>query len=239
MRHLRQSPRISKPPTDRDGRSQARQSREESTQRLTPRKRRSPTLSEGSQRKRLHTEIPIEWSALLIRRKAARLLTERYDAEETTHESQPPSKTRRRSPLVPHVRKGRRSHSSSEPAATEISEPNPCSNIWRTVCEIRSWNFFTKNPLGVPTESTRVPAGPVWGLNEILSPTIAEFVPKGTPSDPSRKSKWADGWGPRPSVAASVTALVLRKRILNHLNTYACFFYTSAIGVNSINMCQL
>ncbi|KAJ7939446.1 hypothetical protein B0H13DRAFT_1941169 [Mycena leptocephala] len=235
MRYLQQSPRISKPPTDRDRRSQARQSREESTQRLTPRKRRSPTLSQGGQRKRLRTEIPIEWSALLIRRKAAKLLTERYDAEETTH-GQSPSKTRRRSPLVPHIRKSRRSN---KPAVTEIPELNPYSNIWRTVCEIRLWNFFTKNPLGVLTELTRVPAGPVRGLDEILSPTITEFVLKGTSSDPSRKSKWADGWGPQPSVAASVTALVLRKRILNQLDTYACFLYTSTIGVNSINMCQL
>ncbi|KAJ7483032.1 hypothetical protein B0H11DRAFT_1914774 [Mycena galericulata] len=156
----------------------------------------------------------------VTRGKVAKLLTERYDAEETTHASQPLSKTRRRSPLVPHIRKGRRSHSSSEPAATEIPEPNPCSNIWRTVCEIQLWNFFTQNPLGVPTESTRVLAGPVWGLKEILSPTTAEFVPKGTPSDPSRKTKWADGWGPRSSVAASATALVLRKRILNQLDIY-------------------
>ncbi|KAJ7878927.1 hypothetical protein B0H13DRAFT_2051731 [Mycena leptocephala] len=222
MGYLRQSPRISKPPTDRDRRSQARQSREESTPRLTPQKRRSPALSQG---------LRTEWSALLIRRKAAKLLTERYDAEETTHESQSPSKMRRRSPLVPHIRKSRRS---SEPAVTEIPEPNPCSNIWRTdyylflnLIPIASANF-TKNPLGVLTELTRVPAGPVRGLDQILSPTIAEFVPKGTPSDPSRKSKWADGWGPQPSVAASVTALVLR--ILNQLDMYACFLYTSTIG---------
>ncbi|KAJ6607635.1 hypothetical protein B0H10DRAFT_2070930 [Mycena sp. CBHHK59/15] len=218
MGYLRRSPRIS--PTSRDCRSQARQSREESTERLMPRKRRSPTLSHGGQRKRSRTEIPIEWSALLIRRKAAQLLIKRYDTEGTTHESRPPSQARRRSPLVPHFQESCLSHSSSKPAKTEKPEPNPCSNIWRTVCEIWLRNFFTQTPLGVLSESTRVPTGPVWGLDQILSPTIAESVPKGTSSDPSRNSQWADGWGPQPSVAASVTALILRKRFLNKLHTY-------------------
>ncbi|KAJ7929411.1 kinase-like domain-containing protein [Mycena leptocephala] len=128
----------------------------------------------------------IELSALLVRREAAKVLRERYDAEETTYEGQPPSKT---SEPALRIKKDRKSRSSSGPAA----EPNPYSHIWRTVCEIRLQNFFKENCVPL-TESTRVPTGPILGLNEILSHTTAEFVPKGTPSRPTRKRKWADAW---------------------------------------------
>ncbi|KAJ7756115.1 hypothetical protein B0H14DRAFT_3166372 [Mycena olivaceomarginata] len=134
------------------------------------------------------------------RREAVRALAERYDTPQPSHEAyRLPKETRRRSPLVPHPKKSRRFRpSSSEPTstATKITEPNPLSNIWKTLCQIRLWNF-------------------------------AEFVPKGTPVDPDRKSPWADSWGPRPST--------LRRPILERLNTYAST-HPLLVGINATGL---
>ncbi|KAJ7854816.1 hypothetical protein B0H14DRAFT_3136463 [Mycena olivaceomarginata] len=150
------------------------------------------------------------------RREAARALAERYDTPQPSHEAyRLPKETRRRSPLVPHPKKSRRFRpSSSEPTstATKITEPNPLSNIWKTLCQIRLWNLFKQNP-PVATALARLPIDPISDLNEVFPPTSAEFVPKGTPVDPDRKSPWADSWGPRPST--------LRRPILERLNTTA------------------
>lgn len=90
-------------------------------------------------------EVSPELSALLLRREAARALAERYDTPQPSHEAyRLPKETRRRSPLVPHPKKSRRFRpSSSEPTstATKITEPNPLSNIWKTLCQIRLWNL--------------------------------------------------------------------------------------------------
>ncbi|KAJ7812218.1 hypothetical protein B0H14DRAFT_3150425 [Mycena olivaceomarginata] len=185
------TPRRLDPTADRDRRCQARQAPEETPGRIASRKRRSSassTGSQGPQRKRVCTEVSPELSALLL----TQLSHEAYRL---------PKETRRRSPLIPHPKKTRRFRpSSSEPTATKITEPNPLSNSWKTLCQIRLWNLFKQNP-PVATALARLPIDPVSDLNEVFPPTSAEFVPKGTPIDPGRQSPWADSWGPRPSTS--------------------------------------
>ncbi|KAJ7934516.1 hypothetical protein B0H13DRAFT_1951071, partial [Mycena leptocephala] len=176
------------PTTDRARRSQARQGRMQNPviQRNTGRKRRSPNSSQTGDRNRPRTESSIESSALLFRKEAAKALMERYaagDASQRRRTTSPP-KERRRSPLVPHVRKGRSFPLSSRGlTAAQTPEPNPYSNIWRTLYQIRLWKFKHCEPL--------------WDLNEVFPPT--EFTPRGTPTDPSRRAQWAGIWGPRPA----------------------------------------
>ncbi|KAJ7786920.1 hypothetical protein B0H14DRAFT_3163570 [Mycena olivaceomarginata] len=218
------------PTADRDRRCQARQAQ----------KKRLDELHRGNvvaHQPLLHgpRDRNVKESA---RREAARALAERYDTPQPSHEAyRLPKETRRRSPLVPHPKKSRRFRpSSSEPTstATKITEPNPLSNIWKTLCQIRLWNLFKQNP-PVVTALARLPIDPISDLNEVFPPTSAEFLPKGIPVDPDRKSPWADSWGPRPST--------LRRPILQRLNTYASthplLVGINATGISYENLLQL
>ncbi|KAJ7820656.1 hypothetical protein B0H14DRAFT_3147058 [Mycena olivaceomarginata] len=93
---------------------------------------------------------------------------------------------------------------------------------------------FKQNP-PVATALARLPIDPISDLNEVFPPTSAEFLPKGTPVDPDRKSPWADSWGPRPST--------LRRPILGRLNTYASthplLVGINATGISYENLLQL
>ncbi|KAJ7845968.1 hypothetical protein B0H14DRAFT_3138960 [Mycena olivaceomarginata] len=141
----------------------------------TSKKRRSSTALQVRQHKRLCTEIPIELSALLIRRAASKALQESYAAGEMSHEAHPPPiKARRRSPLIPNLKSSRSFHPPIE-LTTAIPEPNPYSNMWRTVCR-KLFLRFEQNP-AVLTGSARFPVGPISGLNDIFPP-ITEFTPK-------------------------------------------------------------
>ncbi|KAJ7868966.1 hypothetical protein B0H14DRAFT_299681 [Mycena olivaceomarginata] len=104
----------------------------------------------------------------------------------------------------------------------------------QTLCQIRLWNLFKQNP-PVATALARLPIDPISDLNEVFPPTSAEFLPKGTPVDPDRKSPWADSWGPRPST--------LRRPILGRLNTYASthplLVGINATGISYENLLQL
>ncbi|KAJ7919990.1 hypothetical protein B0H13DRAFT_2427037 [Mycena leptocephala] len=137
-----------------------------------------------------------------MRREAAKALAKRYDVGERSDEAHLLlTERRRRSPLIPHLKKSRSFHASSESTPAKIADPSPYSNIWRTVWEIRMSHVLTQNP-PLPIASARFPLGPVAGLNEIFPPTSAEFTPKGTPIDSSRRSEWANSWGPQPRILA-------------------------------------
>ncbi|KAJ7842036.1 hypothetical protein B0H14DRAFT_3140057 [Mycena olivaceomarginata] len=196
------TPRRLDPIADRDRNFQALQAPEETPGRIASRKRRrssasSAAGSQGPQRKRVCMEVSPELSALLLRRQAARALAEKYDTTQLSHEAyRLPKVTRRRSPLIPHPKKGRRFWpSSSEPTitATKITEPNPLSNIWKTLCQIRLWNLFKQNP-PVATALARLRIDPISDFIEVFLPTSAEFVPKGTPIDPGRQTPWASAF---------------------------------------------
>ncbi|KAJ7817070.1 hypothetical protein B0H13DRAFT_2135722 [Mycena leptocephala] len=157
---------------------------------------RSSVLSRGRRHQRSPTKIDIEWSALLMRREAAKALAKRYDAGERLDKARG-----RRGPLVPPLKRSRRLHAPSESTPAKKAGPSPYSNMWRVVWEIQMSQVVTRNP-PLPIESARFPLGPVAGLNEIFPPTIAETTFKGTPIDRGRRSEWANNLGPHPRMLA-------------------------------------